>query len=44
MRLMNTNKQVELITAAPNTAPPRLKITLKLTETPNAAIALPRKM
>lgn len=44
MIIMNTNKQVELINAAPNTAPPRLKITLKLTETPNAAIAIPKKM
>ena len=41
---MNTNKQVELITAAPKTAPPRLKITLKFTETPNAAIAIPKKI
>ena len=40
---MNTNKQVELTAAAPKTEPPRLKITLKLTEIPNAAIAIPKK-
>lgn len=41
---MNTNKQVELTAAAPKTEPPRLKITLKLTEIPNAAIAIPKKI
>lgn len=40
---MKINKQHELIAAAPNTAPPRLKITLKLTEIPKAAIAIPKK-
>lgn len=40
---MNTNKQVELTAAAPKTEPPRLKITLKLTEIPNAAIAIPKR-
>ena len=36
---MKIIQQVELIAAAPNTVPPRLKITLKLTEIPKAAIA-----
>lgn len=30
--------------AAPKTAPPRLKITLKFTDNPSAAIAIPKKI
>ena len=40
--IMKIIKQVELIAAAPKTVPPRLKITLKLTEIPKAAIAIPK--
>ena len=42
MIIMKIIKQVELIAAAPKTVPPRLKITLKLTEIPSAAIAIPK--
>ena len=40
---MKINKTVELIAAAENTLLPRLKITLKFTDMPNAAIAIPKK-
>ena len=43
MIIIRINKNVELIAAAPKTAPPRLKITLKLTDIPKAAIAIPKK-
>lgn len=42
MIIMKIIKQVELIAAAPKTVPPRLKMTLKLTEIPSAAIAIPK--